>query len=510
MSYDRHAIRTRRSARARAVLSATAATLLVASSASAQPARANPDPRTFQYRDLTRELANKMAGTYVVAATGDLLMQEPIGKMIDPRIQQILRSADTTVGNMEALIVDRRDWPYGLNGNWSPKETAADIAGLGYDLLTGANNHTWNMGVEGVQSTIKYLDAAGILLAGVGPNLATARMPVFQQTSKGRVGLIGAYTVSDISPETSIASDRQGVMGGRWGINPLRLATWNVVTATQLQQLKGIRDAIVARRNEPDVSRPIVVPKDDPNRVQIFADNYIGGPKPGEYHYEMNRADLLGNLRAIRTTKEYGDFAIFTMHVHQNRYAFQAYSQDHYPNQFLIDFTHQLIDNGADMYVGHGNHTIQGIEIYKGRPIFYNLGNFVVHEILVDGTDATPDLTPVEADEVSTDWLQYPPNMKALVAQVTYQDGKLSEVRLYPVDLGVGKNRPWSKMSIAQTPTLELAREILTDVQKYSERFGTKIAIENGVGVIRVPPEATVPVGGDIQTKINSTRQTSR
>lgn len=34
------------------------------------------------------------------------------------------------------------------------------------------------------------------------------------------------------------------------------------------------------------------------------------------------------------------------------------------------------MDNGLDMYVGHGNHTIQGVEICKGRPIFYNLGNF--------------------------------------------------------------------------------------------------------------------------------------
>src|SRR5207244_13159132 len=127
----------------------------------AQPTLSQPNPQTFQYRDLTRELANKMAGTYVVAATGDLLMQEPIGKMIDPKIQQILRDADTTIGNMEAVIVERRDWPFGLSGNWSPKETAADIAGLGFDLLTGANNHTWNMGEEGIRSSIKFLDQAG-------------------------------------------------------------------------------------------------------------------------------------------------------------------------------------------------------------------------------------------------------------------------------------------------------------------------------------------------------------
>ena len=55
-------------------------------------------------------------------------------------------------------------------------------------------------------------------------------------------------------------------------------------------------------------------------------------------------------------------------------------------------------------------------------------------------------------------------------------------------------------MSIARTPSPQLANRILADVQKYSEPFGTKIAIENGVGVIRVPTSATVPIGGELRS----------
>jgi hypothetical protein len=43
-----------------------------------------------------------------------------------------------------------------------------------------------------------------------------------------------------------------------------------------------------------------------------------------------------------------------------------------------------------------------------------------------------------------------------------------------------------------------MAREILTKIQKYSEPFGTKISIEDNIGVIRVPPEATLAIGGDL------------
>ena len=34
-------------------------------------------------------------------------------------------------------------------------------------------------------------------------------------------------------------------------------------------------------------------------------------------------------------------------------------------------------DNGADAFLGTGVHVVRGIEIYKGRPIFYGLGEFV-------------------------------------------------------------------------------------------------------------------------------------
>ncbi len=36
-----------------------------------------------------------------------------------------------------------------------------------------------------------------------------------------------------------------------------------------------------------------------------------------------------------------------------------------------------LVDEGADVVIGHHPHVVQGMEIYRGRPIFYSLGNFI-------------------------------------------------------------------------------------------------------------------------------------
>lgn len=44
----------------------------------------------------------------------------------------------------------------------------------------------------------------------------------------------------------------------------------------------------------------------------------------------------------------------------------------------LQEFYHALVDVGADVIHGHHSHVPQGWEEYKGRPIFYGLGNFVV------------------------------------------------------------------------------------------------------------------------------------
>ncbi|MFI5349744.1 MAG: CapA family protein [Elusimicrobiota bacterium] len=38
---------------------------------------------------------------------------------------------------------------------------------------------------------------------------------------------------------------------------------------------------------------------------------------------------------------------------------------------------HAAIDGGADLFLGHHPHVIQPIEIYKGKPILYSLGNFL-------------------------------------------------------------------------------------------------------------------------------------
>ncbi|HEU5153625.1 MAG TPA: CapA family protein [Gemmatimonadales bacterium] len=50
------------------------------------------------------------------------------------------------------------------------------------------------------------------------------------------------------------------------------------------------------------------------------------------------------------------------------------------PRGDLRKWARAVIDAGADAVVGHGPHVLRGVEFYKGRPIFYSLGNFATYK----------------------------------------------------------------------------------------------------------------------------------
>lgn len=56
-----------------------------------------------------------------------------------------------------------------------------------------------------------------------------------------------------------------------------------------------------------------------------------------------------------------------------------------YPDWHQPKLARQLVDAGADLIIGHHSHTFQPFEIYKGKYIFYSLGNFCFSDYVFDG-----------------------------------------------------------------------------------------------------------------------------
>ena len=100
---------------------------LFASPAAAQypsgpPFRGQP-VENFKFRDLRAGLKNKMTGVYTVTSGGDFLWRNPIDKRMSPELRDLMRNADTTVGNLESEIIDPRNCvsPCTFGASWLPK-----------------------------------------------------------------------------------------------------------------------------------------------------------------------------------------------------------------------------------------------------------------------------------------------------------------------------------------------------------------------------------------------------
>ena len=224
--------------------SVCACLLVSAAVLSSQGARGMPDGFKLTPRDLSKELANKTTGTYTVTAVGDVLMQEPMSTMMSPDLLEVLPQART-----RPSATWRCTWSTDGTGV-SVSETTGRRRRWRKTMPTWASTCSCLVKAPavkpGMRSSMKYLDEVGIGLAGYGANAAIARTAVLQHTKKGRIALHAAY------PVTGNADWAQGTLGSDgYGLNPMRLTAWNVVTKDQLEQLKAIRDDVAKTRGEP-------------------------------------------------------------------------------------------------------------------------------------------------------------------------------------------------------------------------------------------------------------------
>jgi poly-gamma-glutamate synthesis protein (capsule biosynthesis protein) len=148
-----------------------------------------------------------------------------------------------------------------------------------------------------------------------------------------------------------------------------------------------------------------------------------------------------------------------------------ASAEDPRPAAFEPALFHAAIDAGADAVVRTGPHVLGGIEIYKGKPIFYSLGS-----LFFDFRGKRSYTTPAGQA------MKFPDGYFQTVIPVTrYQGGRMAEIRLYPFaiesDGGPGGGMP-------RLPSPQEGRRILENLRSLSAAFGTRIRIENGVGVI--------------------------
>jgi poly-gamma-glutamate capsule biosynthesis protein CapA/YwtB (metallophosphatase superfamily) len=425
-------------------------------------------------------------GDIVMSFVGDAL----VGRRLNPHrerdflaVGDLLRQADVTVANAETLFHDYEGTPVADSGPYGtyvacPPEAIADLRALGVDMVSTANNHCVDYGETGVLANIAHLRRYGMPFAGTGATLTEAVAPTFLDTAKGSVALV-AVTIT-MPPGDHRAGEPRGVIKGRPGANVVRHSARHTVPGHAFAALREIGANLPTGRRF----------RDGAAELQLFGQTYALGDDYRTDH-TLHPDDLALNLGWIRHARAQADWVVVSVHCHEGG----ATRDD--PAPFAREFARLAAEAGADVVFGHGPHLDRGIEIHDGTPILHALGNFVLHNELIrhqpwdlaarfglPPTATTADIYAERARRFAGGLAEDPVSFRSAAATVSFRAGAVAEIRLHPLDLGLGA--PVTRRGRPLLARGQVAQDVLARFQLLSKPFGTTVDIDGDTGVIKL------------------------
>lgn len=436
---------------------------------------------------------------FTMAAAGDALATRRLGA--DKRAETTydrVREADAGIVNLEMLFHDYEFPPAArsvahFSGTYlrAPRWVASELTDAGFNLFAVASNHTGDYSHGGMRSTMHALDSHNIAYAGLGPTLTAAREPAYVDTPAGRVALVAA--VSTITPGTE-AGAQESASPGRPGVAPLRLDTRHIVPPEDLNRLQTVSERlgleeIKAQREKVGLPTEVNDSQDrfeflDISRGHGETIDFVAGDNPRVERVPRS-SDQEALLDVVAEADQQADYVIVSLHAHEGENG--AYN-DGTVAPFIESFAHDCVDIGADAFVGHGPHTVRGIECYDGAPILYSLGDFIVqYDTITRQPSESYERHGIPEDErrssaVAERLLDQREYFESVLAVCELADDGF-EITLHPVEQGFDDTPPIH--GEPRVATDEAASRILNRIADRSEPYETNIKIADGVGRIR-------------------------
>lgn len=457
-------------------------------------------------------------GAIRLALTGDSLIARKMRPYLEREylaVRDLLHSADARITNAEMLFHDFEDPPTLAPGGsylGASPDTLAELEWFGVNMVCAANNHNYDFGEAGLLTHLNNLKSSRLPFAGIGRSLDEAQAPTYLDTANGRVALV-AVTFS--GPQGMIASQPSKNVGARPGSNLLRYTTEYTVESETFEAFRRFRDELdlVGQGRRGDNLRHLDhsygmsdVPDDDDSFYMADLKDHWQYPVPNGCRFVRGakyakrlvpvHGDLELNLDSIRDARRMADWVVVSIHSHEAEDSLDE------PTEMLQTFARAAIDAGADVVHGHGPHRDRGIEIYAGRPIFYSIGHFIIHNDTVQhvpgenmirqGLDpwsnGPADFYDARAGaESEGEFLgkaDAPGYWRDFVALVDFDGGRLSGVTLHPIDLGL--RRPRYMRGRPVIAGAEVGEAVLDHMDQLSKPFGTVIERRDGLGHIRL------------------------
>ncbi len=268
----------------------------------------------------------------VVHATGDLVLErEDTADLFHPA-GPTLAEADLVIGHLEvphteATVSMTTDVP----AVPAPPSALDGVAAAGFDVLTLAGNHVFDLGAEGIDDTRRHSADRGMRTAGAGPDEEAAWTPALLERDGVRIAVL---SVNCVGPrEARAGSAKPGCAA------------------------VDVHTHYASRGANPG----------GPPRVFTFAD-------------PSDLASLSDHVA------RWAEEAVVIVALHKGLVHQPVVIAD-----YEYEIAHAAIDAGASAVIGHHAHIMKGVELYRDRPIFHGLGNFVTVTRALGGQNDSPE-----------------------------------------------------------------------------------------------------------------------
>jgi poly-gamma-glutamate capsule biosynthesis protein CapA/YwtB (metallophosphatase superfamily) len=260
----------------------------------------------------------------LLAGVGDLVVMRPLAhvrRRPDDSLLHVLDGADLTIGNLEVPLTgvdDPQRTDIVLRGD---PALVADVAAMGVHAVSVANNHCGDHGWAALEGMAGELDRAGVRALGIGADDSVAFAPVVLHAGAVDVAVVTA---------TCVGFERYLATPHRAGMAGVRVATSFTADDGRLAWEPG--------------TLPLV-------------------------HTAVRPEDQARLLEAVRRAGDLAPLVVAIVHW--------GVSWADRPAGYQRDLGRKLVEAGAGVVLGCHSHTVQGVEVHSGAPIFHGLGSFV-------------------------------------------------------------------------------------------------------------------------------------
>ena len=251
---------------------------------------------------------------------------------------------------------------------------------MGVDLVTLGNNHAYDWGEAGIESTVSVLDTASILHVGAGTSPDEAVRGRIAQVGAVAIGVVSVTTVTgdfvnDRLPEVDepVPADLSPNQRWQYELRPFgfRSPDERLTIASRPMRISEVWDIVGGAESSDRFEHADELWAAATATFPELQDWVARRGHGGAARYQSERVD--DEISRLRTGG--ADFIVVQVHG-----GFQFAEVN---SSFIRNVARRSIDAGADAVIAHHPHVLQGVEWYEDKLIVYSLGNLVFDQQLL-------------------------------------------------------------------------------------------------------------------------------